>query len=190
MELWKSVVDFEGLYQVSSLGKVRRDPDACLLSRTHNNSHNLERKLCKNKLGYLYLDLCKDGKKYRKTVHQLVMAAFNPNFKYGMIVNHIDGDKTNNSITNLEITTTSANEVHKYAHALGKKAGKSKYWNVHTIHPKYKDTVYTGYVAKVKVNNKAIYLGQFKTEVEAAKAVDQYWDSIGDTQHLRNFPKS
>ena len=189
MENWKEVVDFEGLYLISDQGNLIRHPKAKELSKTHNTA-NKPRKPQLNYLGYLYVDLCKNGKKYRKTVHQLVAAAFIPNFHYGDIVNHIDGDKTNNVVTNLEKVSTSENEIHKYAHGLGNKPGKSKYHNVHIIHSKYKDTVYTSYQASVKINNKRIYIGQFQDEAKAAKAVDAYWDSIGDTGHLRNFPAS
>lgn len=189
MEEWKEVVDFEGLYLVSNLGNIKRHPNASLLSKTHNKDTN-SRKLYKNHCGYYYLDLCKNGKKIRKTVHQIVAAAFIPGFHYGDTVNHIDGDKANNAVSNLEKTTNSANEIHKYAHGLGKKAGKSKYHNVGIGYQTYKDKRYKFYLASVKINNKRHYIGQFKDEVDAAKAVDAFWDSIGDTQHLRNFPAS
>lgn len=189
MENWKEVVDFEGLYLVSNLGNIKRHPNAKLISKTHNTA-NEPRKPLLNRLGYLYIDLCKDGKKYRKTVHQIVAAAFIPGFHYGEIVNHIDGIKTNNAVTNLEKVSASDNEVHKYANGLGNKPGKSKYHNVSIGHQKYKNTVYTCYRASVKVQNKRIYIGEFQDEIKAAKAVDAYWDSIGDTKHLRNFPSS
>lgn len=187
MEIWKDVLNFEGLYQVSSKGNIRRHPDSYLHSKTHTKS--LERKLQINRLGYYYFDLCKNGKKYRKTVHQIVMASFNPNFHYGDPINHIDGNKLNNSLNNLEITTSSDNEIHKHSHNLGKKPGKSKYRNVSIRKDYYKNNIYISYVASVKINNKRIYISSFKNEIDAAKAVDFYWDSINDTKHARNFPK-
>lgn len=187
MEIWKDVVDFEGLYQVSNYGNFRRHQNCYLKSKTHTRS--IERSKQINYLGYYYVDLSKNGKKYRKTVHQLVMTAFYPNFHYGDLVNHIDGNKLNNRLDNLEPTTPSDNEVHKYSHNLGKKPGKSIYRNVSIRKIKYKTTTYISYTASVKIQNKRIYIGSFKNEIDAAKAVDNYWDSVNDTKHARNFPK-
>ena len=186
MEIWKDAVGFEGLYQISNKGNFRKHENRV----TQYTKKPLIRKQQTNRLGYKYVDLFKDQKKYKRTVHQLVAAAFIPNFKYGDIINHIDGNKANNCLENLEKVTASQNELHAHRIGLHKKSGKSKYHHVHIRHSHYKNSVYTFYVAQVKINGIRHYIMQSTDEVEAAKAVDAYLDSIHDTDHLRNFPSS
>lgn len=185
-ERWEDVKEFEGLYQVSSLGNIRRHPDKQSKNK-YVTPKPLERVTAENRFGYLYATLCKNGKSYKKTVHQLVACAF-LNCDYGAVVNHLDGNKKNNSYSNLEVTTHQGNNLHAHKTGLTPKPGKSVYHNVHIRYSKYKDKTYTYYVAKVKDNYKILINKQFTCEIEAAKAVDAFLDSIGDTQRQRNFP--
>lgn len=91
-ETWRPVVGFEEDYQVSNMGRVK------------SFKFGKERVLrpAANNRGYLFVYLCKDGKKQMKTVHRLVAQAFLPNPKGLAEVNHIDEDKANNAVTNLE----------------------------------------------------------------------------------------
>lgn len=93
-ELWK-VVDNWPDYEISSGGKVRRS--GRLLRPQISGS------------GYLFVTLCGLGKKKMSQVHQLVALAF---CGYGREVNHMDGDKHNNSAANLEWVTRSENQRH------------------------------------------------------------------------------
>ncbi|MFA7188499.1 MAG: NUMOD4 domain-containing protein [Sphaerochaetaceae bacterium] len=186
-EIWKDIVDFEGLYQVSSLGNVRRHPDKQCKNK-YVTPKPLPRAVSRNRFGYLYATLSKDGRASKKTVHQLVAVAFFPNAAYGCVVNHLDGNKLNNAKTNLEITTHQGNNLHAHKNGLTPKPGKSVYHNVHIVTSRYKDKTYTYYAAKVKDNYKILINKQFTCEIEAAKAVDAFLDSIGDTQRQRNFP--
>lgn len=98
MEQWKNIKGYDGKYQVSDLGRVR------------SLKFGKERVLvgCKQKYGYLLVNLCKDGKVKTCLLHRLVAEAFIPN-PYGLTeVNHKDEDKTNNAVSNLEWCT------HKY----------------------------------------------------------------------------
>lgn len=187
-EIWKDIVEFEGLYQVSDHGNVRRHPDKQSKNK-YRQAKPLERAVHKNRYGYVYASLYKDGKTHKKTVHQLVAAAFIPEFKYGDEVNHDDGDKQINREGNLIPCTTQVNNLHAHRTGLMPKPGASKYHNVHIRLSRYKDKVYTYYVAKVKDMGKILINKQFTCEVEAAKAVDTFLDSIGDTQRARNFSK-
>lgn len=94
-EIWKPVVNFESLYEVSNLGRVYSiRTDKILKPRIHD-SH-------KNGDGYHRVHLCVNGKKYDYFVHRLVAEAFIPN-PYGYTqINHRDEDKTNNDVSNLE----------------------------------------------------------------------------------------
>jgi len=183
-EVWKDVIDFEGLYQVSNLGNFRKHPNKQGKSK---NPKSLSRCVWVNCLGYKCVSISKNGKKCNKTIHQLVSAAFIPNFKYGMIVNHIDGNKKNNKINNLEISNYVHNNTHAHSIGLMPKPGKSKYHNVSMRKDKRLKHPTWSYVASIKINSKRHYIGVFKNEIEAAKAVDNFLDSINDTIRQRNF---
>ena len=100
-EVWKDIEGFEGLYQVSNLGNVK--------SLNYNHTKK-EKKLCKrkDKSGYLYVNLCKQGKHKSFKIHRLVSKAFIENPNNYSFVNHKDENKQNNVVTNLEWCT------HKY----------------------------------------------------------------------------
>lgn len=97
-EVWKDIAGYEGLYQVSNLGRVKRDGRIKTLSVDRG--------------GYLYVWLSKHSKMKCLKVHRLVADAFieNPNGK--RTVNHIDGNKKNNQVDNLEWATHSENIIH------------------------------------------------------------------------------
>ena len=178
-EIFKDVVGYEGLFEISNKGNFRRNP---------NNPRKAQYPKHLNKLGYQYVSVCVNGKKSNKTIHQLVAAAFIPDFKYGMHINHIDGDKTNNHLDNLELSNYVHNNTHAHTLPTTTKPGKSKYRNVSIQYDNRHSIPKPRYVASVKINNKRHYIGSFTDEVEAAKAVDNYLDSIGDTLRIRNFP--
>ncbi len=100
------VIGYEGRYGITKTGKVWAYP---------NLSRNKGRWLvqCVSKCGYLYVCLFKDGKRKNKYVHALVADAFLGE-RNGLQVNHIDGDKKNNMISNLEFVTASRNRKHAY----------------------------------------------------------------------------
>ena len=107
-ELWKDIKGFEGLYQVSTFGRVRR-LDKYIDVKIRNVDKVLKRgkilKLTYNKNGYLKVFLCKNGKRTNFFVHRLVAEAFISNPNNLPCVNHKDEDKTNNYRTNLEWCT-------------------------------------------------------------------------------------
>lgn len=102
---WRPVKDYEGLYEVSNLGQVRS-------LNYKGNGYIRELKTHPNNRGYLTLLLTKDSTSSRKLVHRLVAEAFIPNPENKLEVNHIDGNKANNSVNNLEWATRQENNVH------------------------------------------------------------------------------
>lgn len=118
-EVWKDVKGYEGIYQVSNLGKVK-SLERYQKDKSQRNRHYKERilKLMKNKYGYLIVDLKKDGRRKASTVHRLVAVAFISNPENKPCINHIDGNKQNNSIQNLEWCTYHENLIHAFATGL------------------------------------------------------------------------
>lgn len=95
MEEWRDVVGYEGLYKVSSLGRVK--------SLNYRNTGKEQiLKPYKNNYGYLIVNLSKGGKERRALIHRLVAHAFIPNPYNLQFVNHKDENKLNNCVENLE----------------------------------------------------------------------------------------
>lgn len=114
-EKWLPIVEYEGWYSVSNLGRIRRDKAQC---GTRIGKIN---KSCANKIGYSIVVLSKNciAKTFR--VHFLVTQSFLGEKPKGLTTNHIDGNKTNNKISNLEYSSYSENGLHAYR--LGLKIG-------------------------------------------------------------------
>ena len=102
-EIWKDIEGFEGLYQVSNLGRVRSlGHDAWHKGRVLKQSFD-------GKGNYLFVGLHKDGKIKQKNVHRLVAETFIPNPNNLPCVNHINEIKTDNRAINLEWCTVEYN---------------------------------------------------------------------------------
>jgi hypothetical protein len=106
MEQWENVPDFEGMYEVSSLGRIKRIATGCgtWIGRMLKPSDGGK--------GYLYVSLSKNDVTYRTGVSRLVAKVFIPNPDNLPEVNHRDGIKANNAVTNLEWTTHLDNIAH------------------------------------------------------------------------------
>lgn len=123
-EIWKDIIGYEGLYQVSSFGKIKRLKKITKwFSRNHwcqriDEEKNLFQE--KNTTGYNTVKLHKNGKITKKNVHRIVAEAFLENKENKQTVNHKDGNKQNNNINNLEWATYGENNKHAFD-VLGKK---------------------------------------------------------------------
>lgn len=101
LEYFKPINGYEGLYSVSNYGRV--------YSHYGGGRFLIDRK---NKLGYMELTLCKDTIREQVHVHRLVALTFVSGYFKGAIVNHIDFNKSNNHVNNLEWATYLENTHH------------------------------------------------------------------------------
>ena len=120
-EIWKDIPEYEGLYQVSNLGNVKslnRYVKTC-----GNATRFVEEKILTptiDNTGYYVVSLWKNNLHTRPHIHRLVIEAFVPNLENKPQVNHIDGNKLNNCVDNLEWCTASENGIHAYKTGLNK----------------------------------------------------------------------
>ena len=114
-EIWKDIVGYEGLYQVSNLGKVKSLDRVC-----HNPRYGKQKRRgnimrpSPNNYGYLQVRLSKLGKSKTHKVHRLVALAFLTENRLKKEVNHKDGNKENNCFSNLEWVNRSENVKHAF----------------------------------------------------------------------------
>ena len=116
-EIWRPIKNYEGLYEISNLGKVKA---------LNYNRENIEKELAMGtgKGGYLYVTLYKNAKAKRKYIHRLVAETFIISNNHLPCVNHIDGCKQNNIETNLEWCDYKENIAHAYKLGLYKTGEK------------------------------------------------------------------
>ena len=120
MAMWKPIKGYEGMYEVSSHGAVR----SC--ERITADGKHLSTKILHGGCypnGYEFVCLRKDGNNRNRMTHRLVAEAFIPNPDNLPVVNHIDGNKHNNNVTNLEWCTCSQNRKHAYDAGLSPQRG-------------------------------------------------------------------
>lgn len=104
-EVWKDIKGYEGLYQISNLGKIKslgRYYHSGMYNKVKKYQKENIRKTEKLKNGYIKVTLCNNGKLKGYLVHRLVAEAFIPNPSNLLQINHKDENKENNNANNLE----------------------------------------------------------------------------------------
>jgi hypothetical protein len=147
MEIWKEVVGYEGIYQVSNLGRIKslKFGKEKILKKTIDNR------------GYYVVNLHINRKQKTFNVHQIVASSFlnhKPN-GYEFVVDHINDDKLNNQVSNLQIVTARFNVF--------KTQGKysSQYKGI------YLNKRFNKWLAQIYINGKRKHLGYFTNEYDA-----------------------
>lgn len=121
-ELWKTVLGYEGIYSVSSLGRLRRE------TTNTNVKAGTITKGCQGK-HYSKISIRKNGIRKQENIHEVIAEAFLGKRPKGMYVNHIDGNKKNNCANNLEYVTPKENirqSVVAGTHPRGSRIAQSK----------------------------------------------------------------
>lgn len=178
-EQWKVLSEDFPNYECSTFGNIRNIKTKKILSGYKINS------------GYYVVDLYKKGGRKKCLVHRAIALAWIPNPENKLTVNHIDGNKENNSVSNLEWNTYSENLKHAFAIGLnkpnyasrglklkGQRVGNSKYYGVCFDNTRQK------WRACVVWNKKAIGQKRFETEIEAARYRDDLVKKLNLEQYL------
>lgn len=161
MEIWKSVKGYNGFYEVSDLGRVKS------ISRVVKHSKGGFKKVkekilkqTKSSNGYLNVSLYDGKKRYTVFTHRLVAEYFlnHINGSYLLVVNHINFDKNDNRLCNLEVVSQRENANRKHLKSTSKYVGVSFY--------KSKNK----WVSSIVINGKGVFIGYFEKELDAHKA--------------------
>jgi hypothetical protein len=157
-EIWKPVKGYEGLYEVSNLGRVKSLER--IVKKSDGSKRTVNERILKpamNSVGYFYIDLSNQGVKKTRKIHQLVAESFLNHTPCGhkLVVNHINFDRTDNRVQNLEIVTARENSNRKHLTSTSQYTGV--YW--HKTNKKW--------CATISVNRKTKHLGRFTDEYQA-----------------------
>ncbi|UXU67444.1 NUMOD4 motif-containing HNH endonuclease [Staphylococcus agnetis] len=119
-EIWKDVVGYKGLYEVSNYGRIRTHKDKTTFTKLHGK-RKWKQRFLKNKTPNgrdVRVTLWKDGKPKDYLAHRLVAFAFIPTVPNKECINHIDGNPQNNNVKNLEWCTHKENVNHAFENGL------------------------------------------------------------------------
>ena len=165
-EEYKKIDGYDN-YEVSNFGNVRNTNTGRIL-KNHKNIH-----------GYYIVDLHKEGTRKTLTIHRLIGLHFIPNPDNLREIDHIDRNRTNNSISNLRWISNSNNLRNRPKF----KNSTSKYIGVSFHKPTGK------YLTRITINNKLKYIGLYETQEEVRKAWDNYVKDHNLTEFYElNFP--
>ena len=139
MEIWKPVVGYEGLYEVSNLGRIKSPEGKTTHSVLHGTRHWKERILKQktDKKGYKRVELWKDKKHETWLVHRIVAKAFIPVVEGKDCINHIDGNPSNNNVNNLEWCNHLDNLKHAFENRLNQSPDPVVLLNKETLKTEY-----------------------------------------------------
>lgn len=149
MAIWKSIKGYEGLYEVSTLGEIKS---------FHNGTEKLIKCTIHKQNGYAYFQLVKNGQKKTMRLHKVVMVTFIGESE--KIINHKNGDKTDNRLDNLEYISSRENTSH--------------YWKDLKLPGIYYNQNSDKYRARIYHNGKSIHLGYFQNKLLAYYKIRDY----------------
>ena len=167
-EIWKDVVGYEGLYQVSNLGRVK----SCARYINRHSKYVIHKKYVKEKIlsccyvaGYPCVPLSKERKRHLARVHRLVAIAFIANPENKEQVNHKDGNRANSNVNNLEWVTNTENQRHSWKYLNRQNPHKGKKFSEET-----KNKMRLHWKTNLSVRAKKVYCVE----------LNKYFNSIND----------
>jgi len=166
VEIFKDIPGYEGIYQVSNLGRVK--------SLKFNREKILKPGI--DKKGYLHVVLYNEGKQKTKRLHQLVAMAFldyTPDGTTKIVTDHIDNDRLNNRLSNLQLISN------RHNCSKDRKGGTSKRIGVNWHKASNK------WISRIKINGKQIFLGYFDLEEEASEYYQDALKSIENNTEIK-----
>lgn len=172
-EVWKDIEGYEGLYQISNLGNVKS------LDRKVNAKNNKKRlikgtflKLRFNNRNYNIVSLYKNNIQEVRFIHRLVAETFIPNPENKPEVNHIDGDKQNNKIDNLEWCTRTENNKHAWKTGLNKVSDNQKKAAAQSAKKRFSKKI-------IQYDLKGNFIKEWDSMSEAQRQLNIWHESIG-----------
>jgi len=149
IEIWKDVIDYDGIYKISDLGRIKSFKFG-------------KEKILKTGIkgsGYYYITLCKNGITKNRTIHQIVAETFLNHIPNGrtLVVNHKNFNKLDNRLSNLEIVTMRENSNKKHLKSSSQYTGVC--WDKKT----------NKWISVIRINGKQKYLGCFNDELKASE---------------------
>jgi hypothetical protein len=169
-ELWRDIPGYEGYYQASNLGRIKSTPRHIrFVNKKGDTSYRLssERILKPSLAGkYLKVTLAKYGKNKTIYIHHLVYSAFKGQIEKGLVIDHIDENRLNNCIENLQSITIRENVSKGWA----KFKPTSSFPGVIKFKGKWR--------ASIRHKGKRYHLGYFNTEPEAVAAYKNKLSSL------------
>lgn len=160
-EIWKEIIGYDHRYFISNLGRIKS------LARTipiiSYGSYDTG--------GYLRTALVKNGKPIGKKIHRLVAEYFIGNYSDELTINHMDFNKSNNTVSNLEVITVVENVMHFIINKRKPKTS-SRHIGV-TYHLQIKK-----WTSRVNINGERFSVGTYNTEWEAVQAREKFLSGI------------
>jgi len=156
MEEWKDVSGYEDIYEVSDKGKIRSLDRFDRMGRFHMGHERIH---FIDNFGYPSISLWKDGKRKTKRIHRIEADSFLG--ESSLHIDHIDGDKTNNNLSNLEYVTNRENTSRGHVLRRRKKKGLPV-----GVYQKREGR----YFSTIRIGKQVLYLGTFDTISDARGA--------------------
>lgn len=166
-EIWKDIPGFEGLYQASTLGRIKSLDRVVFSKRCADNKMNMKSRIMsgsQDSHGYLFNILSKNGKQFFDKTHRWILLTFIGKSK--LHADHINGVRDDNRLSNLRYCTRRMNNIYSSKRRSDKSTSiyNSKYTGV------FKSISTNGAIsfrACIVINWKRTYLGTFKSEIKA-----------------------
>ncbi len=171
-EIWKPIPEYEGLYEISSWGNVK-SLQRMVGYRIKGFYKELPEKILVNHIRgtYEFVNLYKNNIRDSQNINVLVAKAFLEDYNKLLLVNHKDKIKSNNYYKNLEMVSSREN----ITYSVNKRLTSSNYTGVCVTYKTIKEKKYKQIHAEISVYGKKIWLGSFKTELDAYQA---YLDAL------------